>query len=266
MAKLAVTPPVVGSVRSEMKGSRSSARRLSAAEVLAICMSERIPSCIRAPPEAETMSRGMPLLDGQLDGPGDLFAHHRRHAAPEERELEDGEGDGVAADAPHPGEHRLLEAGLAARRLDAIRVSLGVLEAERILGGEPGLALLEGALVHDGGDALARADPERIAALRAHAPGPVDLGTVHDLLAGVALDPETFRDVDLLGPILAVPFPVALPEPRGHALGHRCRAGETEGCLERGDEVAHPRHELREPACFSTSWTMADPTMTPSAA
>jgi hypothetical protein len=59
MAKLAVTPPVVGSVRSEMKGSRSSARRLRAAEVLAICMRERIPSCIRAPPEAETMSRGM---------------------------------------------------------------------------------------------------------------------------------------------------------------------------------------------------------------
>ena len=56
MAKLAVTPPVVGSVRTEMYGSRASPSRASAAEVLAICISERMPSCMRAPPEAETMS------------------------------------------------------------------------------------------------------------------------------------------------------------------------------------------------------------------
>ena len=61
MAKLAVTPPVVGSVRIEMKGSRSAPRRWSAAAVLAICMSERIPSCIRAPPEAERMTSGARL-------------------------------------------------------------------------------------------------------------------------------------------------------------------------------------------------------------
>jgi hypothetical protein len=58
IAKLAVTPPVVGSVRTERYGSRRSPRRSSAAEVLAICMSERIPSCIRAPPDAETMTTG----------------------------------------------------------------------------------------------------------------------------------------------------------------------------------------------------------------
>src|SRR6266540_1977028 len=47
----AVTPPVVGSVRMEMYGSPAAARRESAAEILAICISERIPSCMRAPPE-----------------------------------------------------------------------------------------------------------------------------------------------------------------------------------------------------------------------
>ena len=51
----AVTPPVVGSVRMEMNGRPASARRASAAEILAICISERMPSCIRAPPAAVTM-------------------------------------------------------------------------------------------------------------------------------------------------------------------------------------------------------------------
>src|ERR1043165_7978055 len=54
----AVTPPVVGSVRIEMYGSPAAARRESAAEILAICMSDRIPSCMRAPPEVETMRSG----------------------------------------------------------------------------------------------------------------------------------------------------------------------------------------------------------------
>ena len=61
MAKLAVTPPVVGSVSRDRYGSRSRARRCSAAEVLAICMSDRMPSCMRAPPEADTISSGTRL-------------------------------------------------------------------------------------------------------------------------------------------------------------------------------------------------------------
>ena len=40
MARLADTPPVVGSVMTEMKGSRASDKRLSAALVFAICSSE----------------------------------------------------------------------------------------------------------------------------------------------------------------------------------------------------------------------------------
>ena len=58
MAKLAVTPPVVGSVSTDRYGSPASPRRASAAEVLAICISERMPSCMRAPPEADTMMTG----------------------------------------------------------------------------------------------------------------------------------------------------------------------------------------------------------------
>jgi len=49
-AKLAATPPVVGCSITEMNGLRTERNRWMAAEVLAICMSEKMPSCIRAPP------------------------------------------------------------------------------------------------------------------------------------------------------------------------------------------------------------------------
>ncbi len=58
IAKLAVTPPVVGSVSTEMNGSPARSSRANAAEVLAICISESAPSIIRAPPEHDTMTTG----------------------------------------------------------------------------------------------------------------------------------------------------------------------------------------------------------------
>ena len=58
MAKLAVTPPVVGSVRTEMYGSRARSSLASAALILAICISDSAPSIIRAPPEQETITTG----------------------------------------------------------------------------------------------------------------------------------------------------------------------------------------------------------------
>src|SRR5882762_7658206 len=58
MAKLAVTPPVVGSVSTEMYGSFSSSSRASAAETLASCMRLIVPSIMRAPPEQEMAMNG----------------------------------------------------------------------------------------------------------------------------------------------------------------------------------------------------------------
>ncbi len=57
-AKLAVTPPVVGWVRQEMYSPPPLWNRWTAAAVLAICIREKIPSCIRAPPLAEKIIRG----------------------------------------------------------------------------------------------------------------------------------------------------------------------------------------------------------------
>ncbi len=59
LAKLASTPPVVGSVRTAMNGMPAASSRASGAVVLASCMSERVPSCIRAPPDALTTMAGM---------------------------------------------------------------------------------------------------------------------------------------------------------------------------------------------------------------
>ena len=58
-ANEAKTPPVVGSDRTLRNGTPPSRRRSSAARVLASCMSARVPSCIRAPPEALTMMSGV---------------------------------------------------------------------------------------------------------------------------------------------------------------------------------------------------------------
>ena len=59
MAKEAVTPPVVGSVKTEMYGTRAASRRASAAEIFANCIRLITPSIMRAPPDAETMISGV---------------------------------------------------------------------------------------------------------------------------------------------------------------------------------------------------------------
>ena len=58
MAKLAVTPPVVGSVSTLTKSWPASWWRFKAAAVLAICIRETIPSCILAPPEQAKSTTG----------------------------------------------------------------------------------------------------------------------------------------------------------------------------------------------------------------
>ncbi len=62
VAKLASTPPVQGSASTATNGTPASFRRSTAQVVLAICMSERMPSCMRAPPEAQTDTRGRPMV------------------------------------------------------------------------------------------------------------------------------------------------------------------------------------------------------------
>ena len=58
MAKLAVTPPVVGWVITLIYRSPAASCLDIASEVLAICIRENIPSCILAPPDVVKIIRG----------------------------------------------------------------------------------------------------------------------------------------------------------------------------------------------------------------
>lgn len=58
LTKLATTPPVQGSAITATNGTRASFNTSTAQVVLAICMSDRAPSCMRAPPELATATSG----------------------------------------------------------------------------------------------------------------------------------------------------------------------------------------------------------------
>src|SRR5581483_5486982 len=104
---------------------------------------------------------GQRLVDAELDGPRELLADHRAHAAAEESELEHAEHRRKAAHARDAADDGILEARLLPGGAHAIRIALGVPEAQRIAGGQTGLVLLERAGIGEHRDALARADPER---------------------------------------------------------------------------------------------------------
>ena len=66
IAKDAATPPVVGCSSTEMYGTlalRAAATR--AADVFAICISDSMPSCMRAPPEAREHDRRAAMRDAR---------------------------------------------------------------------------------------------------------------------------------------------------------------------------------------------------------
>ena len=58
IAKDAVVPPNVGSVHNEIKGIFASERRFKKLLIFAICINEKAPSIILAPPDLEIINRG----------------------------------------------------------------------------------------------------------------------------------------------------------------------------------------------------------------
>src|SRR5210317_2465221 len=59
IAKLAETPPIVGYVKTDIKGNFALVNAVNAALVFAICINENKPSCILAPPLAEKHINGV---------------------------------------------------------------------------------------------------------------------------------------------------------------------------------------------------------------
>ena len=132
-AKLAATPPVVGCRSTRDEGQARVAEALERGRRSSPSASgERMPSCMRAPPEAWRSTTGSALGRRALEEARHLLAGDRAHAAAHEREDEGAVGDG-----PPPrcgrGRSRPPRAPSSSSALgDAIRVALAVAEAERV--------------------------------------------------------------------------------------------------------------------------------------
>ena len=90
MAKDAVTPPVVGSVKGLTKGKPAWDNKDNLALVLAICMRLSPASIILAPPDLLMQMNGTPFDGGVVNAAGDLFTHHGSHAPSDEGEIHAG--------------------------------------------------------------------------------------------------------------------------------------------------------------------------------
>ncbi len=112
LAKLAVTPPVVGWVNTLMYSPPRAEKRSMAAEVFAICIRLKMPSCIRAPPLAEKMTSGSCFAAAYSMARVIFFAHGRAHAAHKEAAVQHCGYHRHAADAAHCRDSGLAEARL----------------------------------------------------------------------------------------------------------------------------------------------------------
>ena len=142
-ANEAKTPPVVGSVMRLMKGTPASASRPSAATVLASCISDSVPSCMRAPPDAETTISGSRSSSAcsaarvtfspttvPIEPP--MNAKSMTHIA-----------TFVPADRARAPDRGVADAGADPRRLEPLGVRLLVDEAEHVHRFEAGVLLAE---------------------------------------------------------------------------------------------------------------------------
>ena len=167
VAKLASTPPVVGFVSMEMNGKEWSASMSSATTVLAICIKERIPSCMRAPPEAVTDHQGHRLIDGSGNEQREALADHRAHRTAKEPEVHDPQRHAPPGQSTEAGEHRLRQPGLVLRFGEPVHIGATVVEVEGIRRLKVTRHLLPGAGIGQLRDPLGRAQREMMPAVRA---------------------------------------------------------------------------------------------------
>ena len=169
-AKLAATPPIVGLVSTEMNSPPAVSKRARAAETLAICISESMPSCMRAPPpEPETMISGSCSLAWPARRRRELLADDAAHAAHDEGRIGDGKGHAAGADHAGAAEGRVLQPGAVLLIHELLAIGGLVDEFQRVGRLEVGIPLLEGALVEELRDPLPGGDVPVIVAFRADA-------------------------------------------------------------------------------------------------
>ncbi len=146
MAKLAVTPPVVGSVSTLMNGTRASSSRIRAAEILAICIRLTAPSCMRAPPEADTMMSGVRWAS-ERSMARVIFSPTTAPMLPPMNFISSAQMLTVRPSSVPAAEMTAIgEIGLLAHGAQPVLVALGIHELQRVGGGKALVELLEGAI------------------------------------------------------------------------------------------------------------------------
>ena len=109
---------------------------------------------------------GLGFLGRDLDGAGDLFAHHAAHAGGEEAEVHDRQHTGLAVNRGPASDDSFIKAGLVLIGLHLFQVAF---EAERVLGLKIIIQFIERSFVAEGGDTLRSALGKVVATVRANA-------------------------------------------------------------------------------------------------
>jgi len=167
-----------------------------------------MPSCILAPPEAQKNHHTDLLFDGPFDQARDLFSYHRSQAPAHEVKLEDADHGRFGLQSSPPRRGCIFLPGGFLRFSDPERISLCVFELQRIDGGEIGIELDKAVPVHQTFNPFRSGDLKMVVTLGADLEVALDDLPVDDLMAGIALDPELFREPQLLPPL--PPFPLCL--------------------------------------------------------
>ena len=195
IATEAATPPVVGWSSTEMYGTLASRSRLRAAEVLAICISDSTPSCMRAPPDAQNMTAGRLMRERALELAGDLLTHHGAHRAAHELEREEPGLHGDAADRRGAGAIGIARADLAGRGLDLVDVLLAIdPEPQRIAALQVAVVLLPLAVIDDHLDPALGRHPEVMMAAGADPEVGVQIRLVERCAAPLTFCPNPLGD------------------------------------------------------------------------
>jgi hypothetical protein len=104
----------------------------SAADTLAICISDSAPSIMRAPPEHEDDDDGCRRSSAISTRPGQLLAGHDAHAAADEAVLHCGDHHVEPVEASRGHDHRVVEAVALDGLLQPFPIGLGVGELQRV--------------------------------------------------------------------------------------------------------------------------------------
>ena len=144
LAKLASTPAVVGCVITEMNAAGVWCRTSTAQTVFGSCMSERIPSCMRAPPEAVTQTSGTPLSAARSHARANFSPTALPIEPPMKAKSMTASSQGRRSIAGRAGDERVAEPRGHLGLGDPLGVRAEIEEAERIGGAQVLVLLVEG--------------------------------------------------------------------------------------------------------------------------